>query len=421
MGSSTKSLPVNTLPVVEHWDCTGCGKCCRGNQVPLSDQDLQRIRQQRWDRHPDFRGERTVVRQGLLSRRYRLAQRGDGTCVFLGEDGLCQIHKEFGFDAKPLVCRMYPLQIIPLEKSAVLTLRRSCPTAAADNGRPLDEHRAAAKAFVKERPRLAAATQPPAIRRGHRTDWTDALAVTDAIGRLLSDERFPLVRRLAHGLSFCNILENARLRRLDSERLRELTSVLEQAAPDEAAPWFQDPSPPSRTAGIQFRQTVVEYLRLHGSYAAHESLQQRLRMAIVAWSFAAGKGDIPLLHSSFPKRSFAEVEDRRLGHLDQAVQQPLLRYFETNALSKQYAIAGRPGWSIIERYRALALAFPVAMWMLRYFAAEGPPQVSQIIEIITAIDRGQGYAPLGGRQYRWRVSQLARLDQLPRLVVWYAK
>ena len=42
-------------------------------------------------------------------------------------------------------------------------------------------------------------------------------------------------------------------------------------------------------------------------------------------------------------------------------------------------------------------------------------------EIITALDRGQGYAPLSGAKQRRRVQVLARLDELERLVIWYAR
>ena len=50
-----------------------------------------------------------------------------------------------------------------------------------------------------------------------------------------------------------------------------------------------------------------------------------------------------------------------------------------------------------------------------------PPTVPQVIDVVTAIDRGQGYGPLTGSQHRRRVSQLAGLDELGRLVAWYAR
>jgi lysine-N-methylase len=413
--------PIKTLPIVERWDCTGCGKCCRGNLVPLDEDDLQRLREQRWEEHPDYRGVRTVVRRGALRRRYRLAQRDDGTCVFLTEQGLCRIHQEFGFDAKPLICRMYPLQLVPVDKTAWLTLRRSCPTAAADRGRDMKEHRGVAKRFVKERPRLAESVRPPFIRRGRRRSWQEVRVVTAALEGLLTDERFPLVRRLVHGLSFCDLLQRCRLRRTDTEQLGELTGVLAESAPTVAADVFRQRAPPSQPAAVLFRQITADYLRVHPRYLVRETWRQRLRMASAALGFARGKGAVPRLHEDFPEATFDAIEAIPLGHMDETLQTPFVRYYTTNAVSLQYAVVSRPDWSVIEKYRALAVAYPVALWMLRYFSGPETPRVEEVINIVTAMDRGQGYAPLVGRQHRRRIANLAQLGELERLVIWYAR
>ena len=121
------TLPIKTLPILEQWDCHGCGICCRGASVLLNEADLKRLRAQHWEAHPDFIGKKVIVRQGLFDRRYRLAHRRDGTCVFQDADKLCRIHREFGYDAKPHVCRMAPLQMIPLENFVYVTLRAIAP------------------------------------------------------------------------------------------------------------------------------------------------------------------------------------------------------------------------------------------------------------------------------------------------------
>ena len=415
------TLPIKALPIAERWDCTGCGKCCRGNVVPLHDDDLARLREQRWDQHPDFRGTRTIVRQRLIGGRYQLAQRDDGTCVFLTDEGLCRIHQEFGFESKPLVCRMYPLQLVPVHDTAYLTLRRSCPTAAADQGREMRAHRDVAKAFVKERPRLAEAVPPPDIYRGHRRTWKETLLVMRGIERLLTDERFPLVRRIVHGLRYCDLLENCRLKKVDATKLRDLIDILVDNSPSEAAVLFREAGEPTKFSKVVFRQITAEYLRLQPGFIVRESWSQRLRMAAAAFAFARGRGSIPRLHESYPEASFEQVETRRLGHIGGSLQEPFVRYFEASAVSRQYAMAGRTGWSLIEKYRALATAYPVAMWTLRYFCQGESPTVQQVIDMITAVDRGQGYGPLGGRQHRRRISHLTQLDALDRLVIWYAR
>ena len=38
-----------------------------------------------------------------------LRQTEEGRCVFLDETHLCRIHAQYGADAKPLICRQYPI------------------------------------------------------------------------------------------------------------------------------------------------------------------------------------------------------------------------------------------------------------------------------------------------------------------------
>ena len=36
-------LPIRQLPVLQNWDCQGCGNCCREYRVYLSDDESPRI------------------------------------------------------------------------------------------------------------------------------------------------------------------------------------------------------------------------------------------------------------------------------------------------------------------------------------------------------------------------------------------
>ncbi|MFH1078772.1 MAG: YkgJ family cysteine cluster protein [Pseudomonadota bacterium] len=411
--------PIMTTERDERWDCRGCGRCCRGNIVPLHDDDLQRLRAQHWDKHPDFAHQPFIVRQGLFSRQYRLAQRGDGTCVFLGKDNLCRIHQEFGFYEKPLTCRMYPLQVVPLEKIAILTLRRSCPVAAAGEGARLAEHLGEAHKYVQIRPRLVEPASPPAIVKNQSRPWSDVVMIAETLEKLVKDQKYPLSRRLVHGLWLCNLLEECRLKNLDAGELRDLVAFFAKAAPQKAEEMYLNPANPGTAAGVLFRQSIAAYLRLHPLNDIHESWRERWFLFITAFAFTSGKGSVPALHPAFPDAKFADVEQRVLGPLDNKIQGLFNDYFESNLSSKQYAIVSRPGWPLLDKFRALALALPVAFWMLRYFSGNALPARKTAISIITTIDRGQGYAPLTGTHHRQRIASLKSLRALEKLIIWY--
>jgi lysine-N-methylase len=419
-------LPIKPLPIVERWDCHQCGVCCRGSRVPLSAEDLARLKEQGWAEHPDFRGTPIVTRDSWLGGQPRLAHRDDGSCVFLLPDGLCRIHKELGFDAKPLVCRTFPLQVVPRDGVAYVTIRRACPSAAADLGRPVSEQLSEARELARESGLAEHSPSPPPIKPGERRAWPATRRVLDALQRLLADERFPVVRRLVHALAFCRLLEQAQTRRLSDEQLGELCQVLEQGAPDESADVFSDRQLPGGAARVLFRQSAAEYVRLHPRFHARGTWRERWRLTWAAWSFVRGRGKLPRLHPTFPDTTFDQLEEP-LGRQPPEIYQPFARFVETTALSWSYALSNRAGWSVIESFRALALSYPIGLWLLRWAAAGRQPTVADVLDIITALDRGQGYAPLAGKKHRRRVQLLARLDagnqatELARLVAWYGR
>jgi Predicted Fe-S-cluster oxidoreductase len=408
------------LPTVERWDCHQCGVCCRGSIVPLSDEDLARLKAQKWEEHPEVAGTPTIQRESWLGRDYRLAHRPDGSCVFLLPDGLCRIHKELGFDAKPLVCRMFPLQVVPRDGVAILTIRRACPSAAADKGRPVAEQLDFAKKLARERGLTDQQVQPPPIKSGDARGWPIARKLLDALHRLLVDERFPPVRRLVHALIFCRLLEQAKSGSLDDGKLADLFKVLESSVADEVGNLFSERKSPSPAAAVMFRQIAAEYVRLHPRYHVQPSWTQRLKLAWTAWKLVRGSGELPRLHPKFPVATFEQLE-QPLGLLDVSLYQPFVRFIETTSESWSYAVANRGGWSVVESLRQLAITYPVGLWLLRWASAGREAKLADVLDIVTALDRGQGYAPLAGTQQRQRLRVLAGMDELTRLVAWYGR
>jgi lysine-N-methylase len=414
------ALPIKPLPVIERWDCHQCGACCRGSIVPLAADDLSRLQAQQWEERPEFQGTPTIVRENWFGHRYRLAQREDGSCVFLMADGACRIHKDFGFEAKPFVCRMFPLQIVPRDNVTYVTLRRACPSAAADKGRTVGEHMEMARTLVLEKYRAEATPHPPAIKPGEFRGWRVARMLLQTFERLLTDERYPPVRRLVHALTVARLVEAARTKSLTDEQLYDLFAVLERSAPDETGDLFSSRPAPSHSGAVIFRQMAAEFVRLHPRFQARPSWGERWQLMWAAWRFVRGRGKVPRLHPLYPEATFEQLE-QPLGTLGVAIMNPLARMFETTAVSGSYALANRGAWSIIESLRMLAVLYPIGLWMLRWISADRTPQVADMPEIIATLDRGQGFAPLAGYKQRRRIQILAQLGDLERLVVWYGR
>jgi lysine-N-methylase len=414
------SLPIHTLPIVERWDCHQCGVCCRGSIVPLNEADVVRLREQKWHERPEFADRSTTVPLGDSRGRQQLAKNADGSCVFLQPDGLCWIHKELGFHAKPLICRTFPLQLIPREKDAILTIRRACPSAAGDKGRELVEYLDDARSIAAEGHLAMTGIAAPPLKAGEPSDWKRSRIIFESLRRITTDDRYPPVRRLAHGAEMCQLLAKAHTADLSNGRLAELIQVLEQNIADEAASHFGDRKQPTAAARVLFRQIALEVLRLHPSIYHRPTWSSRIALAGWALKIVLGRGRVPHVWREFPCPTFSQLEDP-IGRLEPPLLAPLTRYFETTTASYQYALADRSGWAVIESYQQLALLYPVALYLLRWIASGRTATVDDVLNIIAAIDRSQGYAPLAGAKQRSRVNTLARLEQLTPIVVWYGR
>src|SRR5262245_42173317 len=106
--------PIRHLPVLQNWDCHVCGTCCQEYVVTVTEEERARILAQGWDAGRDLEGHEPFRRQGWWpARRWVLNHRPDGSCVFLSEHGRCRVHEKFGYETKPLPCRLFPFVLVP--------------------------------------------------------------------------------------------------------------------------------------------------------------------------------------------------------------------------------------------------------------------------------------------------------------------
>src|SRR5215831_8537301 len=195
------SLPVRHLPVVQNWDCHVCGSCCKEYRVTVTDGERRRIEAQRWDNDPEI-GDLPIFQKSgpWWARRYHLAHRADGSCVFLTEQGRCRIHERFGYEAKPLPCRLFPFLLVPAGDHWRVGMRFACPSAAANKGRSVRDHEQALRRFAAElvkregmdRQPGAANVPPPRLGAGQRVAWPDVLQFMQALLTILRDRSDPV-------------------------------------------------------------------------------------------------------------------------------------------------------------------------------------------------------------------------------------
>ncbi len=277
------SLPIVILPTDEKWSCHQCGICCRGSLVPLDDDDVARLRSQKWNEHSD-----------------------------------------------------------------------------------------------------------------------------------------PPVRRSVHALQFAHLLSQAKTKSMDSKRLSELIETLAQIVPEESKPFFCQRRPPAAYANVLFRSMGIEFARLHPDFHTKPTWSHRVQLAQTLIRLTFGRGRLPNIEPAFPPAKLEDLE-HSMGQLSPSVDNPLARLIEATSASYLYALADRRGWSVVDSIRGLAALFPIGLWLLRWSSHGRIPISEDMIPIVVALDRGQGYAPLTGQLQRTRLHLLSTYGELERLVVWYAR
>jgi hypothetical protein len=291
---------------------------------------------------------------------------------------------------------------------------RSCPSAAADRGRAVDEHLGFLKRLLGDTAEIDETVAAPPIVGRTRRSWDDFYRVAEAMERMLVDERLPLVRRLVHCVRFCNLLGQCKLKRVESEALVELMGALEELACADAGHLFQDREPPTKRTARLFRRLGAHFIRCVPGGRPTRTLRDQWRVMRSSARLARGASVLPGLHPRFRAVALEQLE-RPLGPLSADVLQPLTRFYETHAVSKRYAL-GQPGGSLVDSARRLAFAFPMALWMLRWLAADREPAAEDMVQIVVALERGVTLPALNRA-----TSYLAESGQLERLIAWYGR
>lgn len=148
--------PVRVVDDARH-DCLRCGACCH-YAVPVSPEERRRLEAVDWPAGllSEASGRLCQLRPGLQWGRLEttIATRSDPVrCIFLDEQNLCQVHLRLGAEAKPFVCRLFPLAFPVVAPDGILfSLTFECPHihTTYDTGEPLGARPGALRALAAE-------------------------------------------------------------------------------------------------------------------------------------------------------------------------------------------------------------------------------------------------------------------------------
>lgn len=384
-------------PTDLRFTCTRCGDCCRGWNVMLGPGEEERLAALDWTgREEELVGAVTVVSSELPGgqRVRRLARRDDGACAYLGADQLCRIHRHFGGERKPLLCRLYPFAFHPVGDRVAVDCSFACRSIAQGSGEALAARYPEWTALLAER--AGEAEQRHRLTRERPLDGALLWELEHYLLAFLADEALPLFDRLRCCLQMVRLATTGDPTTRSAARLRE---AMARGLPRQIAA-IRRGGGMDRTQRTIFYQWLFLALNppppnfdLLRGVARREEERRRVAAAerFVAQEGAPWVGNRELAASC---EQVAVVDASRVA----GARSPLLeRYLRAKLVGQRFLAAGPEELPLVEAVPLFLLVYPMAIWTSRALAAgRGAAAVEEgdLGRALSLLDRTLGQVPL---------------------------
>jgi len=169
------------LPKGFHYQCVGCGSCCRDWNIHVDETSHQSIVASSCFEKVKAECGDELFRRDERDWSLSTARRSSGDCVFLDMEALCVIHREGSYDEKPLVCRQFPFKIIRTPGGVYVGLSFYCRSCQRNTGRPLEFYRQEMMSWLPRQDCRVAGERGINLDDGLTFDWQGYLCMEDHI------------------------------------------------------------------------------------------------------------------------------------------------------------------------------------------------------------------------------------------------
>lgn len=401
----------------QRYSCHSCAGCCRDFTVQLRPDDLKRLEVQGWAQRlgqsptVEFRG-RVWLRQGE-----------DGSCIFLEPDGRCRIHAEFGLEAKPLACQLFPFVPMPGEGGVQVGLSYACPSMIRNRGAALGTHLDDLRRMLRALPEVAQPRSRLMLTDRLEASGDEERLIIGGFERIFSRSDLAVEQRLDGAAWLADMLRQAKLDKVREERLRDLLDLLVDAFEEEIA--ASPPEQPTARQSKVLRQVVfahVEDVKI-GEVCGRGFGWRALRQFVTHRRFGAGRGEVPAFARDWPAGLRFEmvlgVGPARDEEDVRAIDELTLRYLHSRLADGRAWGPGYYAMPIITGLSALWVMWAATGWLARLHAGASGRTTLTMDDVEAALlrtDRAAGRAPwLGSYGERLRLAWLGASGGLRRL------
>ncbi|MDK2971787.1 MAG: lysine-N-methylase [Candidatus Sumerlaeota bacterium] len=389
------------IPPDVRFSCTQCGDCCRSWNVLLGPGEAERIEGLDWAGREDALADVAVtapVAAGKLTGR-RLARRPGGACVFLGADNGCLIHRHFGEQAKPLLCRMYPFAFVRTGGRVAVDCSFACRSIARGSGEPLEVRTPEWLRLLEESP--AAEANAPRLDAKRALKPETLWELEHGVAELLNVPELPFFVRLRCAMQFAELSANGDP---EAPMAGELRGALRSTLPRRMAA-----RPAEGTMNATQRALFLQevYAHLNPPPEGEGPRQMREREWVAAGeAFRDGRGN-PRVDGQELKVSWSDIRRVSLEAVGAAGEAVLARWLTAAVVGQRFRFAADEELPFGEAVARLALRYPMALWGAKALAAErgtASVGVEDLQQAIRLIDRAAGRIPLGNLDNKQRAA-----------------
>ncbi len=372
------------IPQGINYECTGCGKCCSGWAVPMTEADHERISAVEWTGiNPALRQKplyRELTKNESKGTPYSHKIVSDtGTCPFL-VDKLCNIHAERGIEFKPSICQLFPYCFSETPTGVYATVSFVSVGAVYNAGAPLLDQREYLERKWLEFRRMYPDYKPDwshtRLSVGMPITWEQYLQIEKRLLEILKEDEKPLAVRLLECSSF----------------LRTQLPAAAGVPTPVAAPTTLTDVPPLNSLDKALLSVF------HKMYFPAKALKQGdgdfSAMRLAAENFLGSK------RLQLPGTSFSVEELNALPFCDdKEVDNLLYRYVFSHVFGKKYFGAGFGQVSIIPGFHHIILMLSLLKLHSKALAKMRQAPAVTMLDVAAAIrqlERQVGETQLGG-------------------------
>jgi len=411
---------------LQRYSCVRCGRGCRSFLVPVRAEERKSIEALR-----NWRSELGVEDLFVPSRSagkygYGLAKRADGSCVFLGKDNLCIIHKLHGLKAKPTACQLFPFVFTPIGGDLRVGLRFDCKGVCQNDGAKLTTNMADLRRLANEIvPPDQAEVGPPPVRPGVKVSVEQFDAINEAMLQIVSSNAVSIVQRLHWLRMFVDHLTKVKWANVADEDFDELVGLLKNGALAEVRQLKSErkvkPGKGRKLLGQVFLMLShpPEIVHSHRKGLIGQ-IKNRIKTLMAMRQLGKMSGPLPKVQPDWPDYDMAELE-YSFGDWPSDVEELLGRFMVCRIGGLNYCGPNFYNYSMVDGARSLILAMVTTGWLMRIEAVKAGRSnitLSDARAAMMIIDGNLGYAKaLGTGPGRLRLRYLS--DHLGEFIDWY--